>query len=76
MTVGSARSTIPVVDADEPRARFGDLLASLTRQDLDPLSLAELDARIAALRAEIARVEAHKQRAVNHKAIAEDLFRQ
>ncbi len=36
-----------------------DPLLLLGRQDLDPLSLEELDERIAALKAEIARVEAH-----------------
>lgn len=63
------------MEADEPRARPDDLLVNLTRQDLDPLSLAELDARVATLRAEIDRVEAHRQRAVNHKASADALFR-
>ncbi|MGJ3648605.1 DUF1192 domain-containing protein [Sphingomonas sp. GlSt437] len=55
--------------------RAGDPLDALARQDLDPLSVAELDARIAALEAEIARVRAHMQRAVNHRASADALFR-
>ena len=50
-------------------------MASLGRQDLDPLSVAELDARIAALETEIARVRGHKDRAVNHRAIADTLFK-
>ena len=47
----------------------------LAKQDLDPLSVEELDARIEALKAEIARVEAHMQRAVNHRAAADELFK-
>lgn len=60
---------------DEGPLRPDDPLTLLTRQPLDPLSLAELDARIAALEAEIARIRDHRQRAVNHKASAEALFR-
>ncbi len=52
-----------------------DPLAELARQDLDPLSVDELDARVAALRAEISRVEAKRGLAVSHRASAEDLFR-
>ena len=53
----------------------GDPLTELAKQDLDPLSIEELDARVEALRAEIARVEAHKQRAQTHRSAAEDLFK-
>ena len=53
----------------------GDPLTELGKQDLDPLSLDELDARVAALRDEIARVEAHKQRASAHRSAAEELFK-
>ena len=52
-----------------------DPLKQLQRQDLDPLSVDELDARIAVLEAEIARVRAKIEAAVNHRASAEDLFR-
>ena len=55
--------------------RRDDPVAALGRQDLDPLSVAELDARIAALEAEIARTRDHAQRAVNHRATADALFR-
>ena len=58
---------------DTPRS--DDPLAQLVRQDLDPLSVAELEARIAALEGEIGRCRIKIQRAVNHKASAEDLFR-
>jgi len=58
-----------------PRARPGDLAGQLAREDLDPLSVAELDARIAVLSAEIERTRAKREHAVNHKASAEALFR-
>jgi uncharacterized small protein (DUF1192 family) len=55
--------------------RPNDPLVQLTREDLDPLSVDELDERIEILRAEIARIEAKKQHAVNHKLNAEALFK-
>jgi uncharacterized small protein (DUF1192 family) len=58
-----------------PRSRAGDLLKALAREDLDPLSVADLDERIATLSAEIERTRAKKDRAVNHKASAEALFK-
>ncbi|SBV31313.1 conserved protein of unknown function [uncultured Sphingopyxis sp.] len=61
-------------DDDLPR-RQGDALAALTRQSLDPLSVAELDERIARLEREIERVKAHKAAAGGFKASAEALFR-
>ncbi|WNO54356.1 DUF1192 domain-containing protein [Stakelama saccharophila] len=62
------------VDENLPR-RPGDALADLARQDLDPLSVDELNARIAALEGEIARTRARIEYAVNHRASAEALFR-
>ena len=53
----------------------GDPLGLLVRQDLDPLSVDELAARIAALEGEIARCRAKIDHAVNHRASAESLFR-
>jgi uncharacterized small protein (DUF1192 family) len=53
----------------------GDPLVELARQDLDPMSIEELTERIAALKAEIARVEAHMQRAQTHRSAAEELFK-
>lgn len=52
-----------------------DPLTMLARQDLDPLSVDELHERIAALEAEIARVRAKIDAAVNHRASAEQLFK-
>ncbi|THD34851.1 MAG: DUF1192 domain-containing protein [Sphingomonas sp.] len=63
------------MDSDENLPRPGEPLALLVKQDLDPLSVAELDARIAALEGEIERIKKHKQRAVNHRAIADELFK-
>ena len=48
----------------------GDPLVELARQDLDPMSIEELQARIAALKAEIARVETQ-----THRSAAEELFK-
>lgn len=62
-------------DDASPRARPGDLIAQLIREDLDRLSVDELDERITLLAAEIERTRAKKSSAVNHKASAEALFR-
>ena len=53
----------------------GDPLVELSKQDLDPISIEELHARIEKLKAEIARVEVHMHRAVAHRSAAEQLFR-
>jgi uncharacterized small protein (DUF1192 family) len=52
-----------------------DPLVALAKQDLDPISIEELEQRIEALKAEITRVEAHMQRAETHRSIAEELFK-
>jgi uncharacterized small protein (DUF1192 family) len=71
------RATMALMDFEDasPRARPGGLIAQLAREDLDPLSVAELDERIIALTAEIERTRGKRERAVNHKASAEALFR-
>jgi len=51
-----------------------DPLTEVGRQDLGPLSIEELEARIAALREEIARVETHMAETARHKASADALF--
>ena len=53
----------------------GDPLVEIGKQDLDPMSVDELQDRIEALKAEIARVEAHMQRAQTHRSAAEELFK-
>ena len=55
--------------------RPGDPLTMLVRQDLDPLSIDELHARIATLEAEIDRVRAKIAAASDHRTSAEQLFR-
>ena len=52
-----------------------DPLTLLTKQDLDPLSVEELEARIAILEAEIARVQAKLNASVNFRASADELFK-
>ena len=53
----------------------GDPLVALGKQDLDPISIEELRARIEALKSEIARVEAHIARVEAHRSAAEQLFK-
>jgi uncharacterized small protein (DUF1192 family) len=52
-----------------------DPLKALGRQDLDPMSIEELQERVATLKAEIARVEAHMNQAQTHRSAAEELFK-
>ena len=52
-----------------------DPLKLLTKQDLDPLSVDELQARIAILEGEIARVKAKLANAVNFRSTADELFK-
>jgi uncharacterized small protein (DUF1192 family) len=62
------------MDDDLPR-KIDNPLAQLLRQDLGPLSVADLEERIRALEGEIARTRSKIQNAVNHKASAEALFK-
>ena len=52
-----------------------DPLTLLTKHDLDPLSVEELEARIAILEAEIARVKAKLDSSVSFRASADELFK-
>ena len=61
-------------EPDLPR-RKSDLLADLAREDLDKLSIAELDDRIAALETEIARSQAKREGAAKFRAAADSLFK-
>lgn len=61
-------------EAEAPR-RKSDLLADLAREDLDKLSIAELDDRIAALEAELRRSAEKRSGAVAFKSAADALFR-
>ena len=64
------------MDDDENLPRnANDPVALLVKQDLDPLSVDELDQRISLLKSEISRCEAKKSFAVIHRASAENLFK-
>jgi uncharacterized small protein (DUF1192 family) len=66
----------PPVDLEDLfPSKPGDPLIELARQDLDPMSVEELQARIESLKSEIERVENHLQRAAVHRSAAEELFR-
>jgi uncharacterized small protein (DUF1192 family) len=52
-----------------------DPLTLLTKQDLGPLSVDELQERIEALKAEIARVEQHLADTARHRSAADELFK-
>jgi uncharacterized small protein (DUF1192 family) len=52
-----------------------DLLADLAREDLDRLSIADLDERIAALEAELARSRTKRDGAARFRSEADSLFR-
>lgn len=58
-----------------PEGSFG-LASLLAGESLESYSLDELDARVALLEAEIARIAAHRDRAAQHMRAAEDIFRQ
>lgn len=64
------------MDAEElfPK-RADDPLGQLSRQDLDPLSVDELHARIAALEAEIERTRGRLARSSVDRSAAESLFK-
>ncbi len=61
-------------DDDLPKKK-SDLLADLAREDLDRMSIAELDARIAALVAELVRTRAKRDGAASFRAAADSLFK-
>lgn len=63
------------MEADDLPRRKDDPAAQLARQDLDPFSVEELAERIALLEAEIARSRQKMERAVNHRASADALFK-
>lgn len=64
------------MDADENLPlRSDDPLAKLVRQDLDPLSVDELEERIATLKTEISRCEGKIAFATRHRSAADALFR-
>src|SRR3546814_17319061 len=76
LTSRPCRSTLVGMDSEENLPlRRDDTLTMMARQDLDPLSVAELDSRIAALETEIGRIRRHPAKDVNHRASAPAFFR-
>ncbi|WP_343526338.1 DUF1192 domain-containing protein [Sphingomonas sp.] len=63
------------MEQDDSPIRIPDSLAMLVQADLDPLSLAELETRIAVLEQEIARTRRHMERASLDRASADALFK-
>ena len=61
-------------EPDLPR-RKSELLADLAREDLDKLSIAELDLRIDALNAELLRTREKRAGAASFRAAADSLFK-
>jgi uncharacterized small protein (DUF1192 family) len=56
-------------------SRPQDPLTQVTKQDLGPLSIDELKARIETLKGEIERVETHMVNATRHRSAADELFK-
>jgi uncharacterized small protein (DUF1192 family) len=76
LTQRPGRENLDAMDLDELfPSKPDDPLVLLARQDLDPLSVDELHARIETLEAEIVRVRSRIDAAVNHRASAEQLFK-
>jgi uncharacterized small protein (DUF1192 family) len=64
------------MEPDDLLSRRSDApLAALAREDLDRLSVEELDARIAALEAEVARTRQKRAAASAFRSAADSLFR-
>ena len=62
------------IDENLPR-RSDDPVALLIKQDIDALSVAELELRIAALKSEITRCEGKITFAGKHRSVADALFK-
>lgn len=62
------------LDGNLPQ-RGHDPLANLIKQDIDALSVAELEARIIALKTEIGRCEGKIAFASKHRGVADALFK-
>lgn len=76
MTATTVQSTLLDMESDENLPlRRDDPLALLVKQDLDPLSVDELAARIGILQSEIVRCEGKIAFATRHRSAADALFR-
>lgn len=74
MTRARSFKTLPAMD-EEDDFKPGDPIVEIGKEDLDPLSVHELDKRIALLKAEITRTEAHKSGKSSHLSAADALFK-
>jgi uncharacterized small protein (DUF1192 family) len=63
------------VEDDDRPIRRGDAASLLAGESLDSYSREELDARIAQLEAEIARVISHRNKSEAHRLAAESFFK-
>ncbi|ABQ66499.1 hypothetical protein HY78_27290 [Rhizorhabdus wittichii DC-6] len=71
-----ARVNVMPMEPDDLFAkRPDDPVTQLVRQDIDHLSVDELEARIAALQGEIERCGTKIRNALSHRATAESLFK-
>ena len=68
-------NAVPMEPDDLFAKRPDDPVNQLIRQDIDHLSVAELEERVTGLEGEILRCRTKIQRAVNHRATAEELFK-
>jgi uncharacterized small protein (DUF1192 family) len=76
LTATTVQSTLLDMESDENLPlRRDDPLALLVKQDLDPLSVDELAARIGILKSEIVRCEGKIAFATRHRSAADALFR-
>ncbi len=72
---GGPVNTSPMEVDDNLPLRRNDPLLALIHQDLDPLSVSELQERIVLLRSEIERCEGKIAHASSHRSIADSLFK-
>ena len=77
LTRTPARSTFVGMDLDDimPARKDGDPLGTLLREDLDRLSLSELDTRIKLLEGEVVRTRAKRDGAGKFRSDADSLFK-
>ena len=72
---GERRVNVGRMDEDLPRPKPDDVVAALVRQDLDRLSVGELDERIVALEGELARTRTKRAGAARFRSAADSLFK-
>jgi uncharacterized small protein (DUF1192 family) len=73
--LGRARVNVGRMDEDLPRPKPDDVVVALVKQDLDRLSVGELDERIIALEAELTRTRAKRDGAATFRSAADSLFK-